>query len=113
MKKLRKTSLIALAVSLSACANLKHELPEKPAVEMGFIDYPRDEVITVQTKGKTFKSLKQLRYANLYASVLSAAGAVRKPLASYDKAISFLPAEWEKIQNYLDELVQFAKDYCR
>jgi hypothetical protein len=106
-----KTCLIVLIASLaSSCAGLP--IPEKPKVEVGIIDYPRNEVITNQIDSRKIKSKKQLRYAVMRKNML-ASKFIRKPLADYDKAISFKPAAWEQLQNYLDKLEDYARNRCQ
>ena len=75
---------ISLAI-LQSCANM----PEKPAVRGGFIDYPRDQIVERTFNGQGPRE--------------------RKPLSTYHKARCFQPDQWEIFANYIDELETYAR----
>lgn len=81
-------------------------MPEKPTVELGVIDYPRNEVIT-EIAGPEVKSSEDLKYEKIKANA-----SVRKPLSSYDKAVCFVPDAWVPVQTYMHLLENYIKTSC-
>ena len=82
-----KTLLIASSLLVAAC-----EVPEKPEVTICVVDYPRSEAIC-DTPGGGFPR--------------------RVPLSDLDKATSFTPPEWEKVQVYIDRLEDYIRNQCK
>lgn len=72
-------------------------MPEKPTVELCVIDYPRMEGICVTTT-------KDIKAREIALQSLIAMAQRRVALAEMDKSVCFAPAEWEKVQNYIDKL---------
>ena len=72
---------VALMILISACGGA----PKKPSVLSCIIDYPRTAAICRDPKSET--------------PVLK-----RVDLQTLDKNMCFAPAEWEQIQNYIDDL---------
>ena len=95
--------LVSFSIVLSACGGL----PTKPVVELGVIDYPRLEIVTNTTDKVELNTAKDLEYKKFVTQLVKSS--VRKPLATYHKAVCFLPTEWEKVQNYIDALEEAAK----
>ncbi len=108
-KNLKKLLATLPIIFLTSCAGL----PKAPSVELGVIDYPRGQVIVNMTGRSSFKNVDSIPAAD-YRSVVKAivSGGNRVPLASYDRAISFKPAEWQKVQSYMDSLVQYVRAHC-
>lgn len=86
---LRRTLLVSSSLLVLASCNV----PEKPVVKICVIDYPRMEAICGESGGD--------------------GSVTRVPLSDLDKATSFAPAEWEKVQNYMDELRDYIRNNCR
>lgn len=82
-----KLSAAAISLILQNCATTP---PERPVLEGGILDIPREEVI-VGTFGLP--------------------GVERKPIGTYDKAVCYRPSEWEKKVNYDNALRRYA-DNC-
>ena len=96
---LLRVLLIILASSLIGCAGSSIK---KPVLELGVIDYPRNEMIVNMTDGSSVKSAADLKYSVVVESIVF--DGKRVPLSTYDKGICFTPPNWEKLQNYLNEL---------
>lgn len=82
-------------------------------MELGVIDFPRNEVIENMTGGQSFKGIDSISKAtahNVTAAVLS--GGSRVPLHSYDKAICFRPDWWNVEVNYIHSLERFITNHC-
>lgn len=102
--KLVRTWLVSSSLILSACCHTG-TLPDKPVVEVGVIDYPRDEVSVNMTGGNQIKA-QDLKYEVLLQHTLQGQ---RKPLSEYHKAVCFQPQYWEMVQNYIDDLEREVK----
>lgn len=37
----------------------------------------------------------------------------REPIGALDKLIGFRPVEWEKVQNYIDQMEDYVRHQCR
>lgn len=112
--KLLKTLLISGTASLLAsCAGTG--IPKKPAIEIGVIDYPRSEVIVNNTAKMSVSEVNvaSTTVRSVANGIIGSRSSKRQPLSTYHKAIAFRPAYWEAIQNYIDELVAYAKNGCR
>lgn len=99
-----------LVIFLMFCAGCGH-LPDKPQVELGIIDHPNDQIVTAMTGGNRVSSVADISYQNFVAAT-AGPGAVRKPLATYNRAVCFLPEEWAKVQAYMDVLREVAEKSC-
>lgn len=85
--------LLKLLASFSLLVSLGCNVPEEPNdLEIGVIDFPRQEII--------------------WGIANSGDPVQRAPLEGYDKATCFKPAEWAKVQAYLDELRDYVKNRC-
>lgn len=77
--------IIFSCVFLSACI-----APKKPTVEICHIDYPEWEGIC--------------QFGGEKENLPKPNPLFRRQLADLDKATCFAPKEWEKVQNYIDQL---------
>ncbi len=84
--------LIAGVISGCAC-NVK-----KPLLEICVIDVPRNQCAcgTSDTEG--------IRSAIYWEVIASRRGIVRHPIAYCHKAVAMRPSEWEKAENYRNDL---------
>jgi hypothetical protein len=84
---------------LVGCGNV----PQKPEVEMCFVETPAAPLAHYCLCGIAPGGGMKLKAKKLE----------RHPIEYCDKATSFRPREWEKIQNYQDELLDYALKHCR
>lgn len=106
---LLRTLLISFSLLVSSCGGL----PAKPKVIICVIDYPSSEGICGETDGEDIKKAKDIAYKRILERLKSQREVTRIPLSTMDKNVCFAPKEWEKVQNYVDELVEFAKSGCQ
>lgn len=91
-----------LLVTFSLLAVGCNHMPDKPIVELCVIDYPRSEGICVTTTKDT--AAREVALQSLIAMAQR-----RVALSQMDKSVCFAPAEWEKVQNYIDKLEEALK----
>lgn len=106
---LRKVLPTICSLLLASCGGA----PVKPSVELGVIDYPRNQVIENMTGGQSFKRIDSVEKAtarNVTAAVFT--GGSRVPLESYDKAICFRPDWWNVEVNYVHSLERYIQNHC-
>jgi len=88
-------------------------MPKKPKVIICVIDYPSHEGICNETDGEKIKRIDDIDYDNIVNKVMSDRANDRIPLSSMDKSVCFAPREWEKVQNYIDEMHDYIRRECR
>lgn len=107
MKQLK--ALLIISSLLVGCA----KIPTKPSVTLCVIDFPSNEAICGTTLSQELESVKRMDYANVVMYIKGASDVHRVPLSSMDHAIAFTPPEWEKVKNYMDDLMDYAKKNCK
>jgi len=111
--KLLKTLLISGSwLLLASCAGTG--MPQKPSIDIGVIDYPRSQVIENNTSKMSMSvTAGKISVRSVANGILAARSSKRVPLSTYDKAVALKPKTWEVVQNYIDELVAYAKNGCK
>lgn len=66
-------------------------IPKKPDIDLCTIDWPAQEAICAQTADP-------------------GSPPIRKPLSDFDRATTLVPSDWERVQLYIHELEEYAKD---
>jgi len=110
MRRPKKNLKPLLLLSLLACS-CAGQLPPKPVLELGVIDYPSNEVIVNMTSGIKLDGVSDLTYDNLSTNIIASGS--RVPLSTYDRAVSFKPDQWAILQNYIDALKRAAQKNCK
>lgn len=90
--RLRLALLLICSGALIGCGGV----PQRPDLDVCVLNVPASICIC------------QVKHANGVTDTQR-----HEPLAFCDKATAFTPKEWEKVQNYLDALVQYAKNHCQ
>lgn len=113
-KRLLWTLMAVAVLHMFGCATLSQSAPQKPSIELGVIDFAAGEVVVNMTANPSFKSIQHSTSAPSYREVFAAVvtNGNRVPLASYDKAVAFKPAQWTLVQNYMNALVRFIQNHC-
>jgi|GEM_PF-1588082 len=91
---------------LSACGSL----PPPPAGDLCVINYPAG-------RGDCFPLSEGTKREDFYYAGIKtkledpppARGPIEVPLPEMDKYVSFSPATWENVQNYIDQLIRKAQ----
>lgn len=104
---------ISMIISLlTACGSLP--LPKKPKIEMGVIDASDSANVTVITNKLNTAAItdkSQLAYRAVVKSLRSSKYK-RVPISAYDKAIAIPNRSWEALENYRNELEDYARNRC-
>ena len=82
-------------------------MPTKPVVTLCIIDYAQMQGSCANTDGSKINHASELTYMTMARRLLAGN---RIPLSQMDKNICFAPSEWEKVQNYIDQLENAMKN---
>lgn len=103
-----KALLISSSVFLLSCGGL----PPKPSVTICVINYPAHEGICGVSDGETVKEARNISYSEIVKRLKASGETFNVPLPTMDKSVCFAPKEWEKVQNYIDLLVDYGTNRC-
>lgn len=81
---MRPALLLTCSLLLVGCQSI----PEKPVVELGLVDYPKDQILVKKSDGSDKVH--------------------REPLSTYDRATCFQPDPWKAWKTYVKLLEQYA-----
>lgn len=65
-----------------------------------------------ETSFQSVDAVSKLTYNNIVSEILLSKSVRRVPIESLDKSVCQAPSEWEKSENYLQKLEDYANERC-
>lgn len=105
-KRLMISTVLVFSFYFTSCQNL----PPKPQIDLGLINYPAQTCDFSSTE--SLQSLEDLEYSKILLLKAQALRNYSKNLRDCDKYIVMSPEDWEKLSTYTKKLRAYAEEKC-